>query len=186
MAKYSLSYFKETIYRRKQTLILIAIVIATTLFLHIAISILLSKNNNTYLPSFGTIYTINVEVYGKDIQIQDGRKLIDWGTVYPGTIITRAFNVTSKSNIKTILIIETTNWIFYNSSNKIVRGPENKTPYMSLIPSQNKTIMAPNQTIELTLTLNVTDSNSFINFLIEKDAIKFSFDIHVYAQGTNK
>jgi|Deesub1362B_J571_1020462.scaffolds.fasta_scaffold13362_2 hypothetical protein len=180
MVRCSLSYFKEIIHKRKQTLILIAIVITATLLLHTAISIWLSKNSNTHLPSFGTIYTLNVEVYGNDIRIQNGKKFIDWGIVYPGTLTNRTFNVTSKSNIQAILIIETANWIFYNSQSQAVKGPTNRTNYMSLNSNYNNTLINPNQTLELTLTLNITSSDNFINFLIESDVKSFSFDIHIY------
>lgn len=170
--------------KRKKTILLIFSVIAITTTLHILISLWLSYFNNTFLPSIGIIYTINIEVHGKDIQTRNGEKFIDWGTVYPGIKVNRTFNVTSKSNIPATFIITTTNWIFYNSSDRIVQGPDNKTNYMSLTPSHNKTIIGPNQTIELTLTLNVISSSEFIDFLIEKDVRKFSFDIHLYVKGT--
>jgi hypothetical protein len=176
----SIDFFKK----RKKTMLLIFSVIAITITLHILISLWLIYLNNTYFPSIGTIRTINIEVYGKDIKTQDSKKFIDWGMVYPGVLANRTFNVTSKSNIQAVLIIRATNWTFYDSSDQIVEVSDNKANYMSLTSSQNKTIITPNQTLELTLILNVTASREFINFLIEKNVRKFSFDIHIYVKET--
>jgi hypothetical protein len=183
--KKSVQFFIKFIRHHKETLLLVITVALITILLHTSISIWLSSFSNANIPSIGTIHTLNVEVYGKDIQDHNGEKLIDWGIVYPGTLVNRTFNVTSKSNIDGILIIKTANWTFYNSQNETALGPSNKIKYMHLIPPKhNMTLIAPDETLELTLTLNVTSSNDFINFILEYDAKRFSFDIYIYIKET--
>jgi len=145
------------------------------------LSIWLSWNSRIYLPSIGTIHTFNVEVYGGDLkELSNGQKFMDWGTVYPGIMVNRTLNVTSKSNVDAMLIIKTMNWAFNDSQGKIVEGPTNKTDYMNLIASLNGTLMHPNQTVEVTLTLNVTNSDTFREFLTENYIGTFSFEIYIY------
>jgi len=165
----------------KKTLLLIVATMLVTVLLQTLISIWLSRNNTVYLPSIGTIYTFHAEVYGNDIkELSDGQKLIDWGIVYPGSVVTKTFNVTSESNAKAILVIKPMNWVFNNSRGEIVEGPVNKTDYMTLSANFNGTLMSPGQTSEVKLTLMVSNSHEFINFLIENHVTVFSFDIYVY------
>jgi len=172
----------EFIHRNKRILLLMILVALITISLHTLISIWISHNSSLYIPSIGTIHTLNVDVYGRDIQYFDGVKMIDWGVVYPGSSVKRAFNVTSISNVEGVLIIRVFNWTFYDSTNKLVRGPINKTDYMEILiePECNMTILKPDETVELTLTLNVTSSNDFINFIVENDVRSFSFDIIIH------
>jgi len=160
-------------------MILVALI---TISLHTLISIWVSHNSSLYIPSIGTIHTLNVDVHGRDIQYFNGVEMIDWGVVYPGSSAKRAFNVTSISNVEGVLIIKVFNWTFYNSINKLVRGPINKTDYMEILiePECNMTILKPDETVELTLTLNVTRSEDFINFIVENDVRSFSFDINIH------
>jgi hypothetical protein len=178
--KNSLQPLIKFICHYRKTLILLVAVASITILLQILISVWLSNVSNMNIPSIGKIHTLNVEVYGKDIQYQDGQPFIDWGVVYPRTLVNRTFNVTSKSNIQATLTIETANWTFYNSQNQTVKGSTNQTNYMNLNSNYNNTLINPNQTLKLTLTLNVTSSIDFINFLIESDVKSFSFDIHIY------
>jgi len=174
----SFKFLIELAKRHKKTLLTIVIAVLITILLQTLLSIWLSHNNDIYLPSIGTIHTINVEVYGGDLkELSDGQKFLNWGTVYPGMMVNRTLNVTSKSNVDAMLIIKTMNWAFNNSQGKIVKGPVNKTDYLTLKVSLNETLIHPNQTLELTLTLKVADSDDFIEFLIENDVKTFSFDI---------
>ena len=172
----------EFIRRSKRTLLLIIVVALITILLHTLISIQLSHNSNLYIPSIGTIHTLNVDVHGENIQSINGVKIIDWGVVYPGSLVKRTFNVTSISNIEGVLIIKVFNWTFYDSTNKSILGPVNKTDYMEILidPECNMTVLERKETIELTLTLNVTRSEDFINFIVENDIRSFSFCINIH------
>ena len=179
--KFSYQFPVEFIQRYKKTILLIIAVVLITILLQTLISMWLSRNNTISLPSFGTIYTLQVEVYGGSLkELNNGQKFIDWGTVYPGTTVNRTFNVMSKSNVEAKLIIKAMNWVFNNSRGEIVEGPTNETDYMTLIASLNGTLMNPNQSLEVTLTLMVSNSNDFINFIIENEVTSFSFDIYIY------
>ena len=171
----------DFIRRHKNTFLLIIVVALITALLQTLISVWLSRNNKISLPSFGTIYTLQAEVYGGSLkELNNGQKFIDWGTVYPGITVHRTFNVMSKSNVEAKLIIKAMNWVFNNSRGEIVKGPTNETDYMTLIASLNETLMNPNQSLEVTLTLMVSNSSDFINFIIENEVTSFSFDIYIY------
>jgi len=179
--KISYQFPIEFIQRYKKVILLIIAVVLITILLQTLISMWLSRNNTIRLPSFGTIYTLQAEVYGGSLkELDNGQKFIDWGTVYPGTTVNRTFNVMSKSNVEAKLIIKAMNWVFNNSRGEIVKGPTNETNYMTLIASLNETLMNPNQSLEVTLTLIVSNSNDFINFIIENEVTSFSFDIYIY------
>ena len=178
--KFSYQFPVEFIQRYKKTILLIIAVVLITILLQTLISMWLSRSNTIRLPSFGTIYTLHVEAYGGDLQEADGRKFIDWGTVYPGIVVNRTFTVRSESNVDAKLIIRAINWIFNNSQGEIVKGPTNETNYIALTASLNETLITSNQSLEVTLTLVVPNSSDFIDFLIENDITTFSFDIYVY------
>jgi len=174
--KSSFQFLSKLVKRRRKTLFLVIAAVSITILLQTLISIWLSGNNKIHLPSVGTIYTLNVEVHGP--------KTIDWGIVYPGIRVSRTLDVTSKSNIESLLIIKPMNWVFYDSQGEIVEGPMNKTSYMSMTADLNETLMHPNETVEVTLTLKAANSNEFIDFLIENDVETFSFDILIYLSKT--
>ena len=180
--RFSHQLIVDFIRRHKNTFLLIIVVTLITVLLQTLISVWLSRNSNINLPSFGTIYTLQAEVYGGNLkELSNGQKLIDWGMVYPGTTVNRTFNVMSKSNVEAELIIKAMNWVFNNSRGEIVKGfPTNETDYMTLIASLNETLMNPNQSLEVTLTLMASDSSDFINFILENEVTSFSFDIYIY------
>ncbi|MCD6240829.1 hypothetical protein J7K27_04820 [Candidatus Bathyarchaeota archaeon] len=184
--RFSYQLIVDFIRRHKNTFLLIIVVALITALLQTLISVWLSRNNKISLPSFGTIYTLQAEVYGGSLkELNNGQKFIDWGTVYPGTTVHRTFNVMSKSNVEAKLIIKAMNWVFNNSRGEIVKGPTNETYYMTLIASLNETLMNPNQSLEVTLTLMVSNSNDFINLIIENKVTSFSFDIYIYMSKPN-
>lgn len=176
-----LAKLKEDILKHKRTLLILTAAILATILLQTTIAILLSTRSNFHLPSLGTIHTLNVEVYGKDIKEENGEKFLDWGILYSGTQTNRTFTVKSKSNVEGTLIIKAANWTLYNSKNETVLGPTDKIKYLTILPpKQNTTILKPDETIELTLTLNVTASKEFIDYILENDVQTFTFDLHIY------
>ena len=171
--KISFYYFIELVRHHKRKILVLLFVVVSIILLLLTLFLFweLDINNKIHLLSVGKIYTLNIEV-----QVD----ILDWGTVYPGTVVSRTLNVTSKSNIESLLIIKPMNWVFYDSQGEIVEGPMNKTGYMSMAADLNETLMRPNETVEVTLTLKVANSNEFIDFLIGKDVETFSFDILIY------
>jgi len=165
--------------RSKKTIFLILIVAAMTITLTSAISIWLSRVNHLYIPSLGNIRTYGVEAYEGNIATIDGKQHIDWGTTYPGTLTNRSFYLRSKSNTETTLNLETANWTFQDSDGKNVTEPTNS--YINLTWNYTNTPISPNEEIYVTLTLQASNSDSFINYLITNDVTEFSFDICIYA-----
>ncbi|MEA2090488.1 MAG: hypothetical protein U9O89_07020 [Thermoproteota archaeon] len=171
--------FIEFLRRSKKTVLLITIVAAATLILSAMISIWISKIDNYYFPSFGTIHTTGVKAFDGNITLKEEKQYIDWGTIYPGTSTNRSFSIQSKSNIDTTLKLETANWTFFDSDdNNVTEFVANN---MTVTWDYNETIVHPNETIYVTLTLKAGSSPDFINNLIINEVQKFSFDIHIYA-----
>jgi len=145
------------------------------------ISIWLGKFHNLRFPSIGTLHTLGVEAYGGDVKIEDETAYIDWGMIYPGELTNRSLYVRSKSNIETILKLETASWTFRDSDGEIVTGPPNS--YMILSWNYTETSIRPSEVIPVTLTLSASSDISFINYLIANDVKDFSFDIVIVASG---
>jgi len=163
-------------------------VVLITILLETLVSIWLSKSNNFYIPSIGTIHVLNVEVYGGDIKYLNGELTLDWGIVYPGSQINRSFFIKTKGNINGTLKIKAGNWTFKNSKTIIYNHTEwmtiesiyngTKKPYMEVLMGE-KTIMA-------IITLKVSNSDDFIDWIIENNIKTFSFDISVILEPNEK
>jgi len=183
LVKHLFTTFIKFLDRSKKTIFLILVVAAITLVLSATISIWLSRINHLYIASVGNIKTLGVEAYDGDIIGSGDERYIDWGTVYPGTLTNRSFYIWSKSNIKTTLNLDTStdalNWTFLDSAGKNVTGSDNDIPDLDW--DYNDIPVSPNETIYVTLTLNVSDSVSFIEYLLANDVTGFSFDICIYA-----
>ena len=165
--------------RSKKTIFLILVVAAMTMILTTAISIWISRISHLYIPSLGNMRTYGVEAYDGNITTSNGEQYIDWGTTYPGTLTNRSFYIRSKSNTETTLNLETANWTFQDSDGKNVTEPTNN--YINLTWNYTDTPISPNEEIYVTLTLQASNSDSFINYLITNDVTDFSFDICIYA-----
>jgi len=174
------AYFKDKV-------LLIVIVFVITLILNTSISIWLSKSKNVYLPSIGTLRTINVKVYGGDIKIKDEHQYIDWGIIYPIKKTYRSFYIQSLSNVKTDLELKTFNWIFRDSDGNVVPSSFDNTSHNYLYIEWNCTDapIEPRQVIFVTLCLHVSSDVSIINYLIEEKITDFSFEIIISAIESN-
>jgi hypothetical protein len=155
----------------KKTVLLILIVAAASIVITTTISMLLSKIDNLYVPSLGTIKTIGVEAYW-DSSCENKTETIDWGTIWPGSTKNVSFYLLSISNFEAILNLYTTNW-----------NPANISDFMDLSWNYNGTLLNPGEIIPVTLTLSASSSDSFIRYLIDNDVKVFSFDIHIVASG---
>lgn len=178
-----LKSFVNFLHRSKKTLLLILIVAVTAITLSAAISIWLSRTYNIHVPSIANIKTIGVKAYW-DANLENETKQIQWGTIYPGSSANVTLYIQSISNVKTILQNKTANWTFKDSNNTIVSGPSNSTTYMHLDWDYNNATVNPSETVQVTLTLFVDNSPSFIDFLINNNVDSFSFDIIITASET--
>jgi len=145
---------------QQKTILLVVGVAAITLSLSIIIPLLIDTTIHFNFPSIGTIHTIGVKAYN-DPYLQNQTTQVQWGTTYPGSTTNVTLYLKSTSNTKTTLHLQTGNWTFLNSTNAIVSGPDNTTPYLSLTWNYNGTTVNPGQAIPVTLTLSVTESPTF-------------------------
>jgi hypothetical protein len=152
----------------KKTILLIIIVSVATLLLSTMVSIWLSSFHNLHLPSLGTIRVIGVEAYGGNITTtQDGKQIIDWGTVYPGTFTNRSVYIKSISNVPVTLNLTISNVVFQNSTGQnVVENPPIENQLSLTWDYNNNTLLYPNNEIYVTLTLKISSDYGFVNYLI--------------------
>ena len=167
----------------KKTILLIVTVVAITLLVSAAISIMLDNHGGISLPSVGYIHTVGVQAYW-DPALQNQTTIIDWGTVYPGASYNVTLYLQSTSNVQTTLTLTTANWTYTNTNNTIVSGPSESTPYINLTWDYNNETLEPNTTIQTTLTLTIDNSQNFITFLINNSIKQFAMDITIQANET--
>jgi len=167
--------------RSKKTLLIIIVVAIITLCASTIVSIWLDVHSNFYFPSVGNIRTIGVKAYWDQEHANETTE-IQWGTLYPGSTNNVTLYLRSTSNHKITLTMQTGNWTFLNSSDIAVSGPDSMTPFMNLTWNYDNTPISPNETLQVTLTLHVSDSSTFIEYLVQNEIRSFSFDISIRAQ----
>ena len=153
----------------KKTVLLILVVVVITISISAITSIWLSRTINLHVPSLGTIKTLGVEAYW-DENLENKTETINWGTIWPGSSKNFTFYLRSISNTETTLLLNSTNW-----------NPANISEYMNLSWNYNGTILHPSETIQVTLTLTTSSSNTFLLYLITNDVTDFNFDINISA-----
>jgi hypothetical protein len=109
---------------------------------------LLSVNQS--IPSSGTVTTINVGVYSDNACTQTLTS-IDWGTISPGTTVTRTIYVKNTGNTQVTLSMTTNSW-----SPASANGP------LTLTWNREGTALNPGISTAATLTLTVSSSVSGI------------------------
>jgi len=180
--KFLLSSLVQFLRRSKKTILLIIIVFLLTLTISTLASIWLSSSHNLRFPSLGTIQVIGVEAYGGNITIvQDGKQYIDWGTIYPGSIINRSFYVKSKSNMPVAINLSISNIKFKNSKEENVTEALPIEKPLILTWNYNNTLLNPMETIYITLTLKASSDANFLDYLIANGVKEFGFDIIITA-----
>jgi hypothetical protein len=167
----------------RKTILLIVTVVAVTLIISGAVSIMLDDHGSISLPSVGYIHTVGVKAYW-DPTLQNQTTTIDWGIVYTGSSYNATLYLQSTSNVETTLSLTTANWTYTNTNNTIVSGPADSTPYINLTWNYNNETLEPNQTIQTTLTLTTDNSPAFITFLINNSIKQFAMDITIQANET--
>jgi hypothetical protein len=164
--------------------LIIIVVAALTLLISTLLSIWLSSFNNLRIPSIGTIRIVGIEAYGGNITTQDGEQIIDWGTVYPGAHVNRSLYINnSKSNTAIILSLTLSNLTFLNSRGENVTGslPNGIENPLNLTWNYSGAPLNPREEIYVILTLDVSSSSSFLDYLITYDVREFGFEIAVKA-----
>jgi hypothetical protein len=155
--------------RKMLTAVLLTVLF--TILLTTAISILLRTYYNTQFPTIGTIQTIGVQAYGGDLLNTTGNpngKYLDWGKLFLGSQIDRSFYIKSVSNLDVILNLNATNW-----------NPTAMSDFMNLAWNYTGAPIRPGQTITVKLTLSVSLSLGFINYLVTNRISTFSFDVEI-------
>lgn len=121
---------------------------------------------------------IGVEASGGDLSIsQDGNLSIDWGTVYPGTLTNRSFHVKSISTEPIILQLIFSNVTFKNAAGDVVATTPPVENPLRLTWNYSGESINPRQQIYVTLTLEISSENEFIDYIMDNDVREFFFDI---------
>jgi len=160
-------------------LFLVAIVAIISVASTTLVSILLSESDSdVYLPSLGTIKTIDVEIY----RDPDGENKIetlswdeikieklDWDEIKTGTVNTTIY-VKSVSNFIVTLNLNLTDW-----------NPDAISDYITISWDYNGTRLNPGEIIPVTMTLSASSSDDFINYLVSNEIRRFDLVIHIVA-----
>lgn len=172
--------FIESTRSPRKTLPLLLIIASLTIVLSAFSAVFLSSFYTLRVPNVGTIHTIGVQVFW-DASLENKAKEIQWGTIYPGSSTNVTLYVQSISNVESVLKLQTANWVFLNSTDNVVSGPNGSTPYMALNWDYNNAPITPREAVRVTLTLFTKHSLEFIKFLIDNDVKNFGFDIIILA-----
>ena len=153
-----------------KTTLTIIIVVIYTIVLTTLLAAQLRTNHTLLMPGLGNIVTLGYDV---------DNRTIDWGTIYVGTSTDHSINLTSRSSTVTTPELSYGNWIFKNAENQPTPPPSvnNMTLSWSL---NNDTQIAPNQKINVTLTLTAEYDPTFVDYLINNTITTFSFDIIIH------
>ena len=158
----------------KTILVITVLVVETTILILLILSVI-DGESNLRLPTIGRIITLGYEAHGGDILAQAENKTVDWGIVYVGASINRSFILKSKSTTNTIPQLSTTNWTFENQQGQPVAPPTISD--IAVSSTLNNTLLAPNEEVNVTITLTVKYDATFVDYLINNEVRTFSFDI---------
>jgi hypothetical protein len=123
-------------------------VAVTGLFLTVTTAGLLSANQT--VPSSGTITTVNVGVYS-DSRCTQPLESIDWGSLSPGSEVTKTMHIKNAGNTSITLSMTKSNW-----------NPASANGPITLSWNKEGTSLTFGQTTTATLTLSVSSSISGI------------------------
>jgi hypothetical protein len=160
-------------------LFLVAIVAIISVAGTSLVSILLSESDSeVYLPSLGTIKTIDVEIYWdpngenkRETLSWDEIKIekLEWDEIKTGTVNTTVY-VKSVSNFRVTLNMFLTDW-----------NPEEISDYITISWDYNGKHLDPGEIIPVTMTLAASSSDDFINYVVENEITRFDVVIHFVA-----
>ncbi len=133
---------------------------------------------NLSLPSSGFIRTVGVKAYW-DADLKEEANEIQWGTTYIGVPINITLYLYSVSSVRTVLNLETENWMLMNSGGEVIIGPPDSVSFINFTWSYNGTALNPKDTISVNMTLLVENSPEAIDFIINNDVSEFTFVISI-------
>jgi hypothetical protein len=175
------------LYRSRKIILFILIVVLVTLVFSFLMAPLVNNDagdnadnggndeNDRNIPTAGTIYVSDLEIYGGDIKAESGKVYIDWGELTFGASKNATFYVRSTSNVDVELGLNVTNWI-----------PSGIEDYLDISWDYNGTILSsePDQVpLLVTVNLTVSSNEEFIDFIVENEVTSFGFDMTIYASG---
>ena len=153
----------------RKTLLLIVVVAVVSIVSTSLLSNMLRTTDNVYLPSLGTIKTIDVETYW-DEHCENRRTTLDWGDIETGKSSNLTLYIKSVSNFVVTLNLTVTDW-----------EPQNLSDYLTITWDYNDTLLNPSDVIQVTLTLTASSSEDFINYLVTNEVRAFSVVVHFIA-----
>jgi hypothetical protein len=166
--------------RSRKTVLIILLTVLVTLTLVFLVSSWFNLHDVTHFLSSGSLRTINVKAYWNESHTNEINE-INWGTAYLGSSHNATVFLQSTSNVGATFELITANWTFLNSHSGIALGPINETPYINLTWNYTEKKVNPNETVKVTLTLNVSNSPDFVQFIINNDVREFNVDIVIRA-----
>jgi hypothetical protein len=162
-----------------KTLVLIAIVAVISIVSTSLVSIMLSHSDDEiYLPSLGTIKTIDVETYW-DPNGENRRENLTWNEIKIEKLnwdeikmnpVNTTLYVKSVSNFRVTLNLFLTDW-----------NPVEILDYLTISWDYNGTILNPGEIIPVTMTLSASSSDAFINYIVQNEIKRFDVVIHIVA-----
>jgi hypothetical protein len=176
------------LYRSRKTIFLVVVVVLVTLVFNFLIVSWFNNGasnngnngngnngvNDQTVPTTGTLYVNGLEIYGGDIKSDSGNDSIDWGELSIGDSKNASFYVQSTSDIGVELGLNVTNWT-----------PPGIEDYITISWDYNGTLLSPGSEAPLvTVSLDVSSSGDFIDFIVANEVTSFGFDITVYASDS--
>ena len=162
-----------------KTVILIAIVAIISVASTTLVSIMLSDSDyDIYVPSLGTIKTIEVETYW-DQNGENKRETLSWGEIKIEKLnwdeikidpLNTTVYVKSVSNFIVTLNLNITDW-----------NPVEISDYLTISWDYNGTLIKPGEIIPVTMTLSASSTDAFIYYLVENEIKRFDVVIHIVA-----
>ena len=162
-----------------KTLVLVAIVAIISVVSATLVSMILSHSDyDFYVPSLGTIKTIDVETYWDQNGVNKRETLswdeikiekLSWDEIKMDPVNTTVY-VKSVSNFRVTLNIFLTDW-----------NPVEISDYLTISWDYNGTIINPGEIIPVTMTLSGSSSDALINYIVENEIEQFEVFIHFVA-----
>lgn len=150
---------------------MIVVIVAVALFsiaLSAAISVFLERSDNLRVPSVGNIRVFGVGAYW-DVACTNETGFINWGTVYPGSVINVSIYLKSLSNREVILNLNVTNW-----------DPPGLSEYITVSWNYSGKFLAPGEVLPVTFTLKMSDSTSAVDYIIREKVSGFNVTLKIY------
>lgn len=160
---------------RYRTLVLVVIVAVASVAVTSLVAVMLSSSDDElYLPSLGTIKTVEVETYW-DQDCKNRRENLTWDDMWIQQMEEAEVNevnttvyIKSVSNLKVTLTMFLTDW-----------NPEDISDYVTISWDYDGTVLSPNEVIPVTMTLSASSTDDFIDYLIENEVTRFDVAVHI-------